>query len=80
MQCIHVCIQKLKLTHGAQSVYYNHGRSDTMIVEFLFMPELFFDSWGVDGDRESVNTYNQLEHLMKAIPCGDTHKQRLYVT
>ena len=80
MQCIHVCIQKPKHTNEAQRVYYNHGRSDTMIVEFLFMPELFFDSWGVDDDQTSIQTYHQLEHLMQAIPCDDTHKKRLYVT
>jgi hypothetical protein len=51
-----------------------------MIVEFLFMPELFYDIWGVDGDQTSIQTYHQLEHLMQAIPCDDTHKKRLYVT
>lgn len=55
-----------------------------MIVEFLFMPELFFDIWRVDDDQESIRTYHQLEHLMQAIPCDesrdDTYKKRLYVT
>ena len=79
MQCIHVYTQKLECIDPGYSVYYSHGRGDTMLVEFLFMPEMFFDVWEVDRDQASIHTYHQLEHLMQAIPSDDTHKKRLYV-